>query len=64
LIECVSESERQEPFYSLSIDIEPNTSLSHCIRKLSREEFMKGADLFRCDACKSLEEASQRVLIK
>lgn len=48
----------------LSIDIEQNTSVTHCMRNFSSVETMRGGDKFYCNICRSLQEAERRMRVK
>lgn len=48
---CERVTRRAEPFLDLSLDIEPNASLSACLRKFGHAEVLKGREKFRCDFC-------------
>eukprot|EP01095_Lingulamoeba_sp_RSL-Kostka_P015703 TRINITY_DN7322_c0_g1_i1.p1 TRINITY_DN7322_c0_g1~~TRINITY_DN7322_c0_g1_i1.p1 ORF type:complete len:371 (+),score=84.17 TRINITY_DN7322_c0_g1_i1:369-1481(+) len=61
---CENVSSRDETFLDLSIDIEPNSSVSHCLRNFSKIETLSGTDKFYCDHCCSLQEAQKRMRIK
>lgn len=37
---CKNSSERVEPFLDISLDIDTNSSLTHCIKKISKEELL------------------------
>jgi len=43
---CETITERDEPFYDLSLDLEHNTSLSYCIKQYSKAEILKDKDKF------------------
>jgi ubiquitin C-terminal hydrolase len=49
-----------EPFLDLSVDLEENTSINYCIKKLEHSEQLKGQNKFQCDSCKLLQEAEKR----
>ena len=43
-----------EAFLDLGIDIDENSSLNYCIKKISQIELLNGNDKFFCDKCKGL----------
>ena len=48
---CERTSMREETFMNLSVDIEKNTSLSHCLKKFSTKELLNMGDKFYCESC-------------
>ena len=48
---CERLSTREETFMNLSVDIEKNTSLSHCLKKFSTKELLNMGDKFYCEGC-------------
>lgn len=56
-------TERDEPFFDLSVDVEQNASLTWCLKNFSHPEILKDNDKFMCDKCKSLQEAEKRYLL-
>ena len=61
---CENGGRREETFMALSVDIERNTSLSHCIRLFSRKELMAKRDKFYCDNCNTKQVAARQMMIK
>jgi len=61
---CETVSCKDEPFLDLSVDIEQNTSLNHCLRSFSSTETLMGAQKYFCEACCSKQEAQKRMRIK
>jgi len=55
---------RTESFLDLSIDIEQNTSVTHCLKNFSSVETLRGSDKFYCNVCRSLQEAERRMRVK
>ncbi|RMZ52710.1 hypothetical protein APUTEX25_000829 [Auxenochlorella protothecoides] len=50
---------REEDMFDLSLEIEPNCSVTSCLKKFSATEVLDGADKFFCDQCNSLQEAQK-----
>mmetsp|Transcript_32731 Transcript_32731/g.31960 ORF Transcript_32731/g.31960 Transcript_32731/m.31960 type:complete len:119 (+) Transcript_32731:319-675(+) len=48
---CESGGRREESFLALSIDIERNTSLNHCMKLFSHKELLIKRDKFYCETC-------------
>lgn len=48
----------------LSVEIEQNTSLNHCLRSFSSMETLSGAQKYFCELCCSKQEAQKRMRIK
>jgi ubiquitin carboxyl-terminal hydrolase 12/46 len=61
---CETITSREEAFIDLSIDVEPNASVYHCLRNFSSSETLNQDDKFFCDACASLQEAHKCIRIK
>ncbi|KAM0755007.1 cysteine proteinase [Meredithblackwellia eburnea MCA 4105] len=55
---------RDEAFLDLSIDIEPNSSVTSCLRQFSANEMLCQRNKFSCDKCCGLQEAEKRMKIK
>lgn len=51
---------RDEAFLDLSIDIEPNSSVTSCLRQFSASEMLCQRNKFSCDQCCGLQEAEKR----
>lgn len=51
---------RDEAFLDLSIDIEPNSSVTACLRQFSASEMLCQRNKFSCDKCCGLQEAEKR----
>lgn len=61
---CESVSTRDEKFLDLSIDLQPNTSLTNCLKMFSHSEMLSGSNKFFCETCHSLQEASKTIKLK
>lgn len=61
---CENTSQRDERFMDLSVDLEPHTSVTACLRKFSEEEMLCERNKFHCDKCGGLQEAEKRMKIK
>jgi len=61
---CESVTSKDESFLDLSVDIEQNASLTHCLFNFSSIETLSKKDKFYCDKCNSLQEAQKRMKIK
>ena len=61
---CENVSTRDERFLDLSIDLQPNTSLTNCLRMFSHSEMLSGSNKFFCETCHSLQEASKTIKLK
>jgi ubiquitin C-terminal hydrolase len=57
---CETITHRDEQFLDLSIDIQPQSSVTACLRAFSHSELMDGKNKFYCDACGSYQEAEKR----
>ncbi|KAI9100456.1 hypothetical protein DFS34DRAFT_648371 [Phlyctochytrium arcticum] len=61
---CETTTSRDEAFLDLSVDVEPNSSLSSCLRNFSKSETLCQKNKFFCDVCNSLQEAQKRMKVK
>lgn len=61
---CDTVTSRDEHFLDLPVDIEQNSSVSHCLRRISKVERLSGTNKFSCECCGALQEAEKRTLIK
>ena len=59
-LNCESVSSKDENFLDLSVDVEQNTSLSHCLQEFSSTEMLCGECKYYCDNCSSKQEAEKR----
>lgn len=57
---CENRTTRDEKFIDLSIDIEQNTSISHCLKMFCKIEMLSQENKFFCEQCYSLQEAKMR----
>lgn len=55
---------KDESFMDLSVDVEPNSSLTACLANFSRIETLSRQNKFWCEQCHSLQEAQKRLRIK
>lgn len=46
------------------MDVEQNTSLSHCLQEFSNMEMLCGECKYYCETCRSKQEAEKRMRIK
>ncbi|KAI8593350.1 hypothetical protein BDZ88DRAFT_139536 [Geranomyces variabilis] len=61
---CETVTSRDETFLDLSVDVEPNCSLSYCLRNFSKSETLCQKNKFFCDNCRSLQEAEKRMIVR
>ncbi|OQS00944.1 deubiquitinating enzyme 1-like [Achlya hypogyna] len=61
---CRAVSRRDETFLDLSLEIEPNSSLTHCLKQFGQVETLMGDDKFSCDACCSRQDAEKRLYLR
>ena len=60
---CEACSQRSEPFYDLSLEVAPDSSLTGCLRTFSKVETLGGEDKLRCESCGVLQEAQKRLRV-
>uniref|UniRef100_A0A915CTD4 Ubiquitin carboxyl-terminal hydrolase n=1 Tax=Ditylenchus dipsaci TaxID=166011 RepID=A0A915CTD4_9BILA len=63
-LNCETVSSKDEDFLDLSVDIEQNVSISHCLRNFSNMETLCGDQKYYCENCCSKQEAQKRMRIK
>ncbi|XP_065556232.1 ubiquitin carboxyl-terminal hydrolase 46-like [Artemia franciscana] len=61
---CDTVSSKDEDFFDLQVDVEQNTSITHCLRNFSSTETLCNENKFKCDVCCSYQEAQKRVRVK
>ena len=61
---CETISSKDEDFLDLSVDISPNTSISHCLRGFSSTETLRGEHKYHCEQCNSKQEAQKSLKVK
>ncbi|XP_044105422.1 ubiquitin carboxyl-terminal hydrolase 12-like isoform X2 [Neovison vison] len=59
---CETISSKDEDFLDLSVDVEQNTSITHCLRGFSNTETLCSEYKYYCEECRSKQEAHKRVL--
>ncbi|CAG0887141.1 unnamed protein product [Darwinula stevensoni] len=63
-LNCETVSSKDEEFLDLQVDVDQNTSISHCLKRYSNTETLCSEDKFKCDNCRSYQEAQKRMLVK
>lgn len=61
---CETVSSKDEHFFDLQVDVEQNTSITHCLRCYSNTETLCNENKFKCDNCCSYQEAQKRMRVK
>ncbi|XP_022176066.1 ubiquitin carboxyl-terminal hydrolase 12 isoform X2 [Myzus persicae] len=56
-LNCEEVSSKDEDFFDLQVDIDQNTSITHCLRCFSNTEMLCSDNKFKCDNCCSYQEA-------
>ena len=56
---CERESQREETFMNLSVDIEENVSLNYCLKKFSKKGLLNLGDKYFCEACNTKQVATR-----
>lgn len=54
-LNCENVSSKDEDFFDLQVDIEQNTSITHCLRCFSNTETLCSDNKFKCDNCCSYQ---------
>ncbi|XP_064934102.1 ubiquitin carboxyl-terminal hydrolase 12-like isoform X2 [Columba livia] len=55
---------KDEDFLDLSVDVEQNTSITHCLRGFSNTETLCSEYKYYCEQCRSKQEAQKRMRVK
>ncbi|XP_067947998.1 ubiquitin carboxyl-terminal hydrolase 46-like [Watersipora subatra] len=63
-LNCETVSSKDEDFLDLSVDVENNTSITHCLRGFSSTETLRSEQKYYCEVCCSKQEAQKRMRIK
>ena len=63
-LNCETVSAKDEDFLDLSVDVEANTSISHCLRVFSNTETLQEEHKYYCENCQSKQEAQKRMRVK
>lgn len=63
-LNCESLSSKDEDFLDLSVDVDQNTSITHCLRVFSNTETLSSEHKYYCENCCSKQEAQKRMRIK
>uniref|UniRef100_A0A8C7DD82 ubiquitinyl hydrolase 1 n=1 Tax=Oncorhynchus kisutch TaxID=8019 RepID=A0A8C7DD82_ONCKI len=61
---CETISSKDEDFLDLSVDVEQNTSITHCLRGFSNTETLCSEYKYYCEECRSKQEAHKRMRVK
>ncbi|KAK2170382.1 hypothetical protein LSH36_3g22058 [Paralvinella palmiformis] len=63
-LNCETVSSKDEDFLDLSVDVEQNTSITHCLRGFSDTETLCSEYKYYCEVCCSKQEAQKRMRVK
>ncbi|XP_035380558.1 ubiquitin carboxyl-terminal hydrolase 46 isoform X3 [Electrophorus electricus] len=63
-LNCETVSSKDEDFLDLSVDVEQNTSITHCLRDFSDTETLCSEYKYYCESCCSKQEAQKRMRVK
>ncbi|XP_005946917.1 ubiquitin carboxyl-terminal hydrolase 12 [Simochromis diagramma] len=63
-LNCEAVSSKDEDFLDLSVDVEQNTSITHCLRGFSNTETLCSEYKYYCEQCRSKQEAQKRMRVK
>nr|XP_034969413.1 ubiquitin carboxyl-terminal hydrolase 46-like isoform X2 [Zootoca vivipara] len=58
-LNCEAVSSKDEDFLDLSVDVEQNTSITHCLREFSNTETLCSEYKYYCEQCGSKQEAQK-----
>ncbi|KAL8181213.1 UNVERIFIED_CONTAM: Ubiquitin carboxyl-terminal hydrolase 12 [Gekko kuhli] len=60
-LNCEAVSSKDEDFLDLSVDVEQNTSITHCLRGFSNTETLCSEYKYYCEQCRSKQEAQKSI---
>lgn len=63
-LNCETVSSKDEHFFDLQVDVDQNTSITHCLRCFSNTETLCSDNKFKCDNCCNYQEAQKRMRVK
>lgn len=63
-LNCETISSKDENFFDLQVDVDQNTSITHCLRCFSNTETLCSDNKFKCDTCCTYQEAQKRMRVK
>lgn len=63
-LSCDNSSFRTESFLDLSVDIEPDSSITNCLKLYSKIEMLNENNKFYCENCYSYQEAAKSIKLK
>nr|CAH0105293.1 unnamed protein product [Daphnia galeata] len=63
-LNCETVSNKEEDFFDLQVDVDQNTSITHCLRTFSSTETLCTDNKFKCDVCSSYQEAQKCMRVK
>ena len=55
-------SNKEEDFFDLQVDVDQNTSITHCLRTFSSTETLCTDNKFKCDICSSYQVCRKRLI--
>ncbi|XP_059483102.1 ubiquitin carboxyl-terminal hydrolase 46 isoform X1 [Neocloeon triangulifer] len=63
-LNCETVSSKDEHFFDLQVDVEQNTNINHSLRCFSNTEILCSDNKFKCDNCRSYQEAQKWMRVK
>uniref|UniRef100_A0A914W418 Ubiquitin carboxyl-terminal hydrolase n=1 Tax=Plectus sambesii TaxID=2011161 RepID=A0A914W418_9BILA len=63
-LNCETVSSKDEDFLDLSVDVDQNASITHCLRVFSNMETLCSEQKYSCENCCSKQEAQKRMRVK
>jgi ubiquitin carboxyl-terminal hydrolase 12/46 len=61
---CETVRSKQENFLDLSVDVEQNSSITHCLKMFSKSETLSSEYKYYCENCCSKQEATKRLRVQ
>jgi len=63
-LNCETVRSKEEDFLDLSVEVEQNTSITHCLQAFSNTETLCSECKYYCEVCCSKQEAQKRMRVK
>lgn len=63
-LNCETVRSKEEDFLDLSVEVEQNTSITHCLMAFSNTETLCSECKYHCEVCCSKQEAQKRMRVK
>ena len=62
-VTCETTTRRKETFFNLSLDIEQNSSLIHCMKRFGVKELLNQDNKLLCESCNTRQVATKEIMV-